>query len=356
MAAPRLLPQRIGALLAVLLVSAVCPGTVGAIVGGRSIPISTAPWSVAVIGVHMHCSGVIIDRLHVVTAHHCLLWNDSPQPPRDFVIRAGVSSLGSSGVGSSLQTRAAVSFRVHPDPDPLSADIAVLRLARPLVLDGTHAQAVALWRNPTWPSGQDAAVSGFGRGSPDQQSSERLRQLMQRIQAQGTCGGAAAIQGYSATWICAGSRQGAVCFGDSGAGLVVPGSPSRLVGILSNYFGKRACDASDTNIYTFIGAPEVWRFIRGDDHPPLAPDKFALVFVVPPPHPGITVPCDGTGANGAKTRYAIYSGRTLVRSGPHPLTYKIRPADVGKRIKCTGFATNAGGTSVQQFTTRIIKP
>ena len=63
---------------------------------------------------------------------------------------------------------------------------------------------------------------------------------------------------YAAVTLCAHAPDAAICLGDSGAALVVPGTRV-ILGIAS---GGTVCEAGRDAVHTFIGARAIAGFIR----------------------------------------------------------------------------------------------
>lgn len=306
------------ALLVVAIGLFLLPGSGQALTGGRHVPISAAPWAVAIYEsttppyVFLKCTGVIIDPLHILTAGHCVRGAN----PRKFHVLAGQSSVAHPRSGDAAQGRSVASYRLHPQG--IVTDIAVLKLAAPLNLDGTHVSAVAVRRANTFAAERIAYVAGFGEESPGQQPAGTLTEITERVDRQGMCGQLDLGSPDAALDVCASSRTAGVCLGDSGAGLVTSGPHTVLLGILTAITDGGDCKAGNTAQYTYVGAPEVWRFLAGDNDPPLAPQTWNLVAAA-----GFTwrvgepVLCGGSGVGQARTRYDLSLAGRRVRSSEH---------------------------------------
>ena len=345
--------------LLVVITMAISAGRAGAIVGGSSVSIASAPWTVALLlksrgAEQVRCSGVIVDSLHVVTAAHCLYRGSSLLRPEQIFIRAGASNVITPNRNDPWQQRSVQSFLVHPDLRG-GADVALLHLSRALTLDRVRVAPIALNRDGSWRSGQIAILAGFGRQDPKLPPSGVVKQVGERVDPQGSCGKYLLSSPDAALLMCASSPVGASCFGDSGAGFVSSGPDPTLIGIESSAYGQ-SCRAGQTDRYVYVGAAEIWRFIAGDTRPPLAPRNFNLNLWAVPPRVGEPILCDGFGAGKARTRYVLSVDGRPILSSSHPLSYTIRKQDVGRYFDCRGSATNAGGTSVEAWKSKVVKP
>lgn len=109
-------------------------------------------------------------------------------------------------------------------------------------------------------------------------------------------------------------------------------------------------------VFTGVGAPEVLRFIQGDDHPPSAPrvtDATDVRLLWPGTLVvGTTLTCSSEGWDGQPIlAYAFVNSETgqVLAQGPRP-SYVLPARDVGDTVFCSAMASNDGGTAVLSTT------
>jgi hypothetical protein len=345
------------------------------VVGGDTIQVQTAPWTVYVqqtVGNQRFlCTGSVVDASHILTAAHCL-FNDNGvlAPPSAFQVRAGVSNFSSPLASDLEQDRGVSSFRVHPGyvwsgraaPD----DVAVLALVSPLDLSGPAVQAVALPSpGATFPDGGSVGIAGFGRQNPTVAISGQLSWMTASVDAQGTCG----ISGIglipnNGVYLCAAATASAVCSGDSGSGLVTTGGTPVLVGVANAV--TSGCGIGSHALFAYTGAPEILEFVQGNDHPPSAPRQSNSTFLRVGWSPrgtlvvGDTLTCSTGGWSDPqpKVSYSFVdaSGGQVLQAGPRA-TFTIPAADEGLVIYCEVAVSNSGGTTLAMTDpTGAVKP
>jgi Trypsin len=338
-----------------------------AVIGGSTVQIQSAPWTVFVMqragSTNFLCTGSILDSLHVLTAAHCVFdGNGNVTTPTALSIRAGISNYVTPLATDAEQDRGVSSFRVHPDytwsEGSVPDDVAVLALTAPLDLSGPAVQAVQLPTAGTaFPTGQQLGFSGFGRENTVSNPDGTLNSFTPAASDQGTCGArlTPVVDFDSAIALCAGAATSSACNGDSGGALVTTSTPPVVVGIASA--AQSTCDAASQAVYTYVGAPEILSFIQGNPAPPLAPRITNSTFVRLTWSPLLAVGGTLTCSSGdwqnppTSTAYAFVDTRTntVLQQSSKP-TYLLTAQNVGARIACRALATNDGGTAVGQTT------
>ncbi len=323
------------------------------VVGGALIDIQQAPWHVAILqnrGARFTlCGGAVIDSTRIVTAAHCVYDAGGQQASvASISVRAGVSNFFTPRGSDSQQSRSVVSYRVHPgysfsstgSPD----DVAVLTLDTPLDLNGTAVKPIALPTAGTVLSGGDAvSVAGFGREAANADPDGTLNRMDGALMDQASCGS------NNAVVLCASSTASSVCSGDSGSALTI-GSGGTLIGVAST--GSISCPPGGVGTFTSIAAPEILRFVQGEESPPTAPRRMQRASLSTPAgmQVGQSLTCSGGEWSGAPTfSYTFLDDKTdaVLQTGP-AATYALRPADIGRTLACRVSATNPGGTGVTE--------
>jgi hypothetical protein len=347
------------------LVGAGVASAAGRVVGGTMIQIQSAPWTVSVrydFGSSAAvCTGSVLDASHILTAAHCL-YDPSGilAQPSSVSVQAGVSNFASPISTDLEQDRSVSSFRVHPDyahsttfvPD----DVAVLALATPLDLSGPAVRAVAL---PTpqalFPAGAAVIIAGFGLQDPTAQYvTGPLASMTATVDPQGRCGENTQSTFFglnNGVVLCSASPASALCSGDSGSGVVTTGATPVLVAVANA--GPSACPVGNRFIATYVGAPEILRFIQGDDRPPIAPRPAAetIPYRLSWDYPlvvGDTLTCSAGGwPASVQISYSFVNAANgdVLQAGPNA-SYLLPPETAGTTIVCETALTNSGGTTL----------
>ncbi len=347
--------SRVGALLASFACCLAAASAAFGVFGGTAIDARSAPWAAAVVqklptGHGFLCSGSIIDSTHVVTAAHCVFDDKGKRAaPAALTVKAGTKNGLSAAATGREQERVVSSVRVHPgyrfDASLRTAadDVAVLTLGAPLDLSGPSAKAVSLPApGRAFPADEEFEFAGFGAKAPGTKSDGVLSSARGTFNEQGICvnGLNPLIKEANAIVICGVSPGSGTCEADSGGGLVSTESHT-LVGILAG--GE--CAARGVIQSAYVGAPEILRFVRGEDDPPAAPRVKPTTFVRLSAA-GSTLRCSSGGWTGSpRLTYAFVSttdGRVLQQGAS--TTFRSNGPAAGL-VSCRVTATTAGGTA-----------
>ncbi len=334
------------------------PRAHAAIVGGSTISVERAPWQ-AEIEVKMGpagertqlCGASIISAREVLTAAFCVY----DQSTREKVPATAVTVLTGTSDYKTPSTQLAVSkVHVHPyyvygGEPPEQDDVAVLTLASPLTFS-TTVGAITLAAPASQPGeGTHVDLTGFGAEQPRTEPDGALHSIAMSLLFPKTCPGVGAA---NALFLCGSTPSGALCGGDAGSGLTVPGPPVELVGVVSDETLTAEggeCVAGSLGVFANLTAPEVGDFVESDEGPmpPRAPQgehaEIAGVLLV-----GRQLSCSpGAWTNDPTFTYifADNTSGTVLQSGASSV-YTTTPGDVGRSIRCEVHATNAGGTGV----------
>jgi hypothetical protein len=228
---PRMVAAKVVAVVpAIAALVSFTTGAAFGVVGGRTVSITAAPWTVVVREYgQQRCTGVIIDPSRILTAGHCVMSNGGnsakPLPPSDFAIEAGVSNFKHPLKSDHPQLRSISA--VHPMPGYIAGskithsnylaavtrDLAVLTLSHPLDLAGGDARAAHLPTSGTHEPRNVAGLvmAGFGDERPTgYYENGTLNEVV-----------SSAVRGRCSTGqvLCIFQRT-STCSGDSGSGAV----------------------------------------------------------------------------------------------------------------------------------------
>ena len=249
------------------------------IINGQPVSITEVPWQVALVFSSepddfyaQFCGGSIVSAEWIVTAAHCV----PGATAADIEVLAGITTLGESGsIRVALQE-----IISHPQYNAftLENDIALLRLASPLDLDGAEKTPIALpftQQSASWPAaGDPATVSGWGNTSTTSSSySDVLMAAVVDVltdPSETQCGSYTTSEYLPSLMLCAAEMVLGKdsCQGDSGGPLAVDVAGAwTLAGIVSWGFG--CADPQYPGVYTRVTNYLDW---ISSEAPELAPD------------------------------------------------------------------------------------
>ncbi|XP_047473553.1 trypsin-1-like [Penaeus chinensis] len=211
----------------------------GKIVGGQDSLKGQFPYQVSfqekILGINFHfCGGTIIASDFVVTAAHCVEGADFTSP-KGLLVVAGEQDLEQDD-GDEQQFH--IEFIIeHPFYDPITYenDVALLRLAEPLVFNQLVAPLALPQPGQNFTS-EMCLVSGWGTTSEGGSSSNILQYTEIPVVSDRRCRATYTDDEIMDSMICAGYEEGGrdTCQGDSGGPLACGGA---LAGIVSWGYG-----------------------------------------------------------------------------------------------------------------------
>jgi len=253
------------------------------IINGQEVNITQVPWQVAVLSssqpddfLAQNCGASILSENWVLSAAHCFIFDDKPnKTAADIELVAGVTTLGEASSRIALQQ-----IIPHPAYDPATTnnDIALLKLASPVGLNGTSKKAIALpfgQQKATWPAANTpATVSGWGNTSTSDKVYPRnlMAAEVDVLTAPSTtqCGSYPPGAYLPDSMLCAAEMTLGKdsCQGDSGGPLAIEVSGTwTLAGIVS--WGYGCADSQYPGVYTRVTSYLDW---ITSEAPDLGPD------------------------------------------------------------------------------------
>jgi hypothetical protein len=331
-----------------------------AIVGGTRIAITQAPWQTLVLAILSEtegilCGGVILNETEVLTAGHCVYNPETREriPADQIVVGAGTADLKLAEPDE--QASLASGVRVHPyyayDPgtqQPNPDDVAVLELKHALVFDTAVQSASLASSGALFGEGTSANLTGFGDEDPlTEELNGELYSIGMTLGSTRQCGGE-----DDALFICASAPKGSDCFGDSGSGLTLTGSPATVIGVTDTVEiieGKPCLDGA-VGGFANVAAPEIRDFIAEDAATPPRAPRGGGASVQGAPIVGGSLTCElGFWSNDPTFTYLFVDSATgqILQRGSSS-TYPLTAADTGRSILCEVLAANAGGTGIDR--------
>ncbi len=244
------------------------------IVGGMEAKPGAWPWQVALLNPNIDnaqfCSGSLIDPEWILTAAHCV----NGALPSDIEVAVGVHTLSSITTTDRISVSQIIMHDGYiPERGIPDNDIALVRLAKPVMLTGTIGVTGAVQLVDITTVADDslfkpdtfAVVTGWGDMSNGHQDySDNLNQVTVPLVSNETCSAAYDALGYEGVItpniICAGYVEGGkdACYGDSGGPLVVKDGQGgwKQVGIVS--FGYECAQPEAYGTYTRVANYPNW--------------------------------------------------------------------------------------------------
>ncbi|MDH6131430.1 secreted trypsin-like serine protease [Kitasatospora sp. MAA4] len=209
---------QIAVAISALLFTLVAAPPAGAIVSGSASAQGQFPYLVSLrisgsFGTSHICGGSILDADTILTAAHCV---DGRAASAMTVAYGSADRTGGTSVAI-----AKIIMNPSYNPSTIDSDIAILKLASPILLDGTTAAPIALPATGSEPTGPVQAA-GWGRTAWQNESIPQQQQYVDLpVVDRSTCEAQYKdINPLTKTMVCAGGTGTGVCNGDSGGPLV----------------------------------------------------------------------------------------------------------------------------------------
>jgi hypothetical protein len=322
----------------------------GQIVGGAPADPGEWPWQVALFaddGVTIwFCGGSLISPHWVLTAAHCVVDNGGVQyAPSAVGIVAGLYQLDTPAPG--YQARGVTQIIVHPayDNDTLVNDIALLKLASPVILGGsgeTKTGVIPLVSASIGSlAGTNSMVTGWGDTESTPQYPNELHEVQLPIITNTLC-----QQSYGASvtsdMLCAGYAEGGkdACYGDSGGPLMVfVDGKWQLAGIVSAGYG--CADPGYYSVYTRVSSFITWvdDYIPADLVEVLSIDVYSPDFDLDP----------SIYANDDVSVYVKVKNTSNVATGPFTVNLYVNGTPVDCSNENRDYYLNSAGLAAGQL-------
>uniref|UniRef100_A0ABM5FVB4 Transmembrane protease serine 3 n=1 Tax=Pogona vitticeps TaxID=103695 RepID=A0ABM5FVB4_9SAUR len=220
------------------------------IVGGNASMPQQWPWqaSLQFQGYHL-CGGSIITSWWILTAAHCVY--DLYLPPA-WSVHVGFVMLEENSVNSYVVDK--IIYHKNYKPKTMKNDIALIKLANPLVLNGLIEPICLPNFGEHFPEGKMCWISGWGAMEEGGDTSETMNYAGVPLISNKVCNHREVYGGIVASsMLCAGYLKGGIdtCQGDSGGPLVCEDLNTwKLVGTTS--FGVGCAEENKPGVYSRI--------------------------------------------------------------------------------------------------------
>ncbi|KAK6192044.1 hypothetical protein SNE40_003591 [Patella caerulea] len=225
------------------------------IVGGSQSVRGEWPWVAAIYsGKNLVCGGTIVADRWILTAGHCV--QGISHSPQTTSVAVGLVNLNQTGVGA--QKIKVFEILVHPDHNFIyHADIALLRLQKPIVFTDNIRPLCLPTRLHSWSPSLPCYIAGWGVNHTQnvhlKATSENLHHAKIKLWPHSKCK-AVYPQKLKDFMICAGYETGIIdaCKGDSGGPLMCRTGDDnwQLVGITS--WGEGCGEMNKPGVYTRV--------------------------------------------------------------------------------------------------------
>lgn len=228
----------------------------GFIVGGTAAKAGDAPYQVSLQRSSHFCGGSIVSANWIVTAAHCVAGLSAS------ALNIRYNTLTHNSGGQLIKASTIISHEKY-DSYNIDNDIAIIKVATPMTLGQTNAQAIKLPAQGSDPAaGANAYITGWGT---TREGSSSLPTALQAVNvpvvARATCDAAYGAGSITANMFCAGDYNNGgkdACQGDSGGPVVINGE---LVGAVS--WGYGCARPKYPGVYTRVGNYIDWMRQKG---------------------------------------------------------------------------------------------